>query len=389
MDSRSFRGARGGAHTARGSIRGDRGKEDGISSASPRIAAPVRWLGRGFVRLVRDHPQTVLAIKAAFAAGVAWLLVQPFGGVADDYSYYAPLGAVVVMSTTVMASVRTGLQAMAAIGVGAGLAAIVIQVPVPRLVAIMIVVGVGFALANWRRLGAMSMWVPFAALFVLVLGGDNPSYYVLGYFGLTAVGAVVGVAVNLALPQLPLGRTMQALAALQDELTQQLRSLADDLRSAEDLGTDSVRISSSVKPPAEKLEQLVSEVRDARRVNWRSGRWADLANRREEQARALETIGYLVEEVGALLGRSNTQMLRGRTPVGDAIADALGSTADMLEATDLKSEDSAAPAADARRCVQHLREVTLRRADTRDADDVVLIGASATVTLQRAIEAWE
>jgi uncharacterized membrane protein YgaE (UPF0421/DUF939 family) len=351
----------------------------------------VRWLGARLLTLVSDYPRTVLALKAALAAGVAWLLVQPLGGVADDYAYYAPLGAVVVMSTTVMTSVRTGLQAVAAIGVGAGLAAIVIQLPVPRLVGIVIVVGVGFALVNWRRLGTMSMWVPLAALFVLILGGDNPSYYVLGYFGLTAVGAAVGVAVNLALPQLPLGRTVQALAALQDELAHQLRSLADDLRSAEDLGTDSVRISSSVKPPAQKLEQLVAEVRDARRVNWRSGRWKHLANRREEQARALETIAYLVEEVGALLGRSNTQMLRGRTAVGDAIADALAATADMLEATDLTSGDAAAaaPAADAMRCVEHLREVTLRHAAIRDADDVVLVGASATVTLQRAVEAWE
>lgn len=332
----------------------------------------------------------MLALKAALAAGAAWLLVQPFGGVADDYPYYAPLGAVVVMSTTVMTSVRTGMQAVAAIGVGAGLAALVIQMPVPRLVGIMAVVGVGFALAGWRRLGAMSMWVPFAALVVLILGGNNPAHYVLGYGGLTAVGAVVGVAVNLALPQLPLGRAMQAVAALQEELAHQLRSLADDLRSADDLGTDSVRISSSVKPPAERLEQLVSEVRDARRVNWRAGRWRHLANRREEQARALETISYLVEEVGALLGRSSSQMLRGRTPVGDAIADALVATADMLEATDLAGGAHAdvAPTAEAMGCVDRLREVTLRLGGDRDADDAVLVGSSATVTLHRAIEAW-
>jgi uncharacterized membrane protein YgaE (UPF0421/DUF939 family) len=333
----------------------------------------------------------VLALKAAVAAGLAWLVVQPFGGVAEEYSYYAPLGAVVVMSTTVMTSVRTGLQALAAIGVGAGLAAIVIQVAVPRLLGIMIVVGVGFALANWRRLGTMSIWVPFAALVVLILGGNNPAHYVLGYAGLTAVGAAVGVAVNLTLPQLPLGRTMQALAALQGELARQVRWLADDLTSADDLGTDSSQISSAVKPRAEHLEQLVAEVRDARRVNWRSGRWAQLANRREEQARALEMIAHLVEEVGALLGRSSTQMLRGRTRVGNAIAEALVATADMLEATDLMTGDDAdaAHVAGAVRCVEHLRQVTLQRGSTREADEAVLVGASAAVTLQRAIEAWE
>jgi uncharacterized membrane protein YgaE (UPF0421/DUF939 family) len=333
----------------------------------------------------------VLALKAALAAGAAWLLVQPFGGVADDYPYYAPLGAVVVMSTTVMTSVRTGLQAIAALGVGAGLAVVVVQVPLPQVIGIMVVVGIGTALSNWRRLGAMSVWVPFAALFVLILGGDDPSSFVLGYGGLTAVGAAVGVAVNLALPQQPLGRTLQALASLQEELSRQLRALAEDLRSGDDLGTDSAKISGSVDPPAQRLEELVSEVRDARRVNWRAGRSRQLVDRRVEQARALETIAHLVEEVGALLGRSSTQMLRGRTPVGDAIADALEATALMLDDTALTTtdEDATAPATDARRCVEHLREVTLRHGGDRKADDAVLVGSSATVTLQRAIEAWE
>jgi uncharacterized membrane protein YgaE (UPF0421/DUF939 family) len=332
----------------------------------------------------------VLALKAALAAGAAWLLVQPFGGVADDYPYYAPLGAVVVMSTTVMTSVRTGLQAIAALGLGAALAVVVVQVPLPEVIGIMVVVGIGTALSNWRRLGAMSVWVPFAALFVLILGGEDPSDFVLGYGGLTAVGAAVGVAVNLALPQQPLGRTLQALASLQEELSHQLRALAEDLRSADDLGTDSAKVSGSVDPPAQRLEQLVSEVRDARRVNWRAGRSRQLVDRRVEQARALETIAHLVEEVGALLGRSSTQMLRGRTPVGDAIADALESTATMLDATALATgdEDATAPATEARRSVEHLREVTLRHGGDREADDAVLVGSSATITLQRAIEAW-
>ncbi len=333
----------------------------------------------------------MLALKAAVAAGAAWLLVVPFPGVADDYPYYAPLGAVVVTSTTVMTSVRTGLQAMAALGIGAALAVVVAQAPVPRVFGVMVVVGIGTAMANWKRLGEMSVWVPFAALFVLILGGDSPSHYVLGYGGLTAVGAAVGVVVNLALPQLPLGRTLQALEGLQEELARQLRSLADDLRSADDLGTDGVQIRSSVAPPAVRLEQLVSEVRDARRVNWRAGRWRQLADRRVERARALETITHVVEEVGALLGRTSDQMLRGRTPVGDALADALESTAKMLDATDVMTMDENAHAsvAEARRCVDDLHEVTMRHVGDRDADQAVLVGASATVTLHRAIEAWE
>ena len=50
--------------------------------------------------LITARPRTLLALKAAVAAGLAWLVVLPFSGVADDYPYYAPLGAVVATSTS-------------------------------------------------------------------------------------------------------------------------------------------------------------------------------------------------------------------------------------------------------------------------------------------------
>jgi uncharacterized membrane protein YccC len=356
-------------------------------------STPWGWISRRFTDLVSDHPRTVLAVKAAVAAGAAWLLVQPLGGVADDYPYYAPLGAVVVMSTAVMTSVRTGLQAVAAIALGAGLALAALQVPGPSVVGVMAVVGVGVGLANWKRLGAMGVWIPFAALFILVLGGRDPGYYVLGYAGLTAFGAVVGVAVNLAAPQLPLGRTLQALTVLRDELTRQLRALADDLSSTEELGTTSDSIGSFVKPRADRLEQLVAEVRESRRVNWRAGRWRHIADRRERQARALETIGYLVQEVGALLIRPTGGMLGGRSEVGDAIAAALESTAAMLEATDFTAEEesteeeSSESPEEVRRSLRHLQQLVLESRSGAE-QDAVLVGASVSVSLQRALEAW-
>ena len=50
------------------------------------------------------YPRVPLALKSAFAAGLAWLAVLPLGGVADEYPYYAPLGAVVAMGATVVTS---------------------------------------------------------------------------------------------------------------------------------------------------------------------------------------------------------------------------------------------------------------------------------------------
>ena len=340
---------------------------------------------RWFADLVSDHPRTVLSFKAALAAAAAWTLVKPFGGVADDYPYYAPLGAVVVMSTTVMTSVRTGLQAVASICIGAALGVAALQLPVPGVVALVAVTGIGMGLASWGKLGTMGVWVPFAALFVLVFAGNNPWHYVLGYAGMTAVGAAVGIAINLALPQLPLGRTLHAVSALRDELTRHLRALADDLVDADDLGS-STDIKASLDPHANRLDQLVSQVRESRRINWRAGRWKHVADRREEQARALETIAYLVEEVGVLLARPGN-MLTGPSQVGHAIADALRCTADMLEATEFAgaAQEGDIPYDAAKRSVGRLRQVTLQQ---RDSADAVLIGSSVTVSLERAVEAW-
>ena len=358
-----------------------------MNTSDPVSRNPVRRVAPRFADFVGEHPQGVLAVKAAVAAGAAWLLVQPFGGVADDYGYYAPLGAVVVMSTAVMTSVRTGLQAVAAIGMGAGLALLAQQVPVPPVLDLMAVVGVGTGLATWRRLGGMGVWVPVAALFVLLLGGSNPATYILGYAGLTAVGAGVGVVVNLAAPQLPLGRTLHAMTTLQAQLSHQLREVADDLSTDEDLGAGGERIRSILEPRGKRLDELITEARASLRANWRAGRWRGLADRRVAQIKALETIAYLVEEVGMLIGGSTTRMRTRRSPVGDAIAQALRATAAMLDQTDLTgSREVAAPSAHARAAVEHLRHVVL---DQHDDPSYVLVGSSVTVSLERAIQAWE
>lgn len=356
-------------------------------------ASPLRRLRARVVETLSNHPYAFLALKSAVAAALAWALVKPLGGPADEYAYYAPLGAVVVMSTTAMSSVRTSVQAVLAISLGAVLGVVGTHLPGPGLMALMLVVGVGTALSVWRHLGAMGMWVPFAGMFVLILGGKDPWQYVLYYAGLSAIGTVVGVVVNLLAPQLPLGRTLQAVSALRRELGSQLRQLAEDIRSADDLSVDSVRISSSVQPHARYLEGLVAEVREARRVNWRAGRWQRIVDEREEQARALERIAYLVEEVAALIGRSSTTVMAGSSELGEAVAAALRSTAVMVEAgNDAYEEDEhgVSPLEEARRHVEHLRRLVLQRRDQPDDDDDndILIGASVAVSLERAVEAW-
>jgi hypothetical protein len=152
---------------------------------------------------LQQHPAAVLAVKASVAAGVAWLVVKPLAGLADDYPYYAPLGAVIATSTTALRSLHESLRTLAAIVLGAAVALVALSLPLPRLAGLVITTGVGVALGSWHLLGSRSSWVPITALFVLLVGDSHPWHYALGYGGFVALGAVVGIAVDAAAPQRP------------------------------------------------------------------------------------------------------------------------------------------------------------------------------------------
>lgn len=149
----------------------------------------------------RRHPTLVLSFKASLAAGLAWVVVQPLGGVANDYPYYAPLGAVIATSATLARSLRDTVQALTAIGLGAGVALLAQTPPLPQLAALVLATGVGVAVGSWHWLGRRSSWAPVTALFVLLVGDAHPWHYALGYAGLTALGALVGIAVDASVPQ--------------------------------------------------------------------------------------------------------------------------------------------------------------------------------------------
>lgn len=155
---------------------------------------------------MREHPSLLLAVKAALAAMLAWSLIQPIGGLAAEYPYYAPLGALAVVSTSVVVSVRSSVEVVVAILLGAAVALAVRLLPVSEPLPLGLAVVAASLLAAWGLAGAMGSWVPLAAMFVLVAGRGDPIEYSAAYGGLAAFGALVGVAVNAALPQLLLTR---------------------------------------------------------------------------------------------------------------------------------------------------------------------------------------
>lgn len=179
----------------------------------------------------------LLAGKAALAAAIAWYLAPYVPFAHDEYSYYAPLGVLVSMYPTIADSAKAGLQAVAglAIGIAIGLAGLwIVSGPSPRIVGVAIVVGVGVAIGGIRALGAGKDWIAIAALFVLLLGGDDASGFSVSYLVTMAFGVVIGVAVNLAIvPPLYLRRASTRLSQLRDAVSDRLEMLATSVADGE------------------------------------------------------------------------------------------------------------------------------------------------------------
>lgn len=342
------------------------------------------------------HPRWLLAAKSAFAAGLALLVVTPFGGVVDDYAYYAPLGALVAMSTAVASSVRSAAQAVLAIVLGAALALGASTLPVPAALALAAAIAVGTLLAGWRALGSMGSWVPFAALFVLIVGGEHPLRYAAAYGGLTALGAAIGIGVALALPQMPLTPAVIAQEQLREGLADQLERLADGLSSERVLTQEDweqLRVALSEK--AAEVEELFGGVAESRRGNWQAKRWAETADRRHEQARALQRLSGSVDEVIELVADVRTVVHADDPAAAElrtATAAAFRAVAAMLRGAGDSHGDGAdeeAPTVAARQAevaVETLRDHSLRAAAGSGA--LFFPAAAITVTLERAVDAW-
>jgi len=183
------------------------------------------WLKAG----VR-HPELLLAAKAALAVGIAWSIAPYLPGVANDYPYYAPLGALVSMAPTLMGSVKNGLQTVAGLAIGVLLAGAVILLSEPNVFTISLVVGIGFLISGSRRITTAREFVPVTALFVLIVGGPNADSYSIGYLVQVCLGISVGLAVNLLiLPPLRQDAAAAELSRFRTTLARHLREISEAL----------------------------------------------------------------------------------------------------------------------------------------------------------------
>ncbi|HWS52249.1 MAG TPA: FUSC family protein [Microbacterium sp.] len=278
----------------------------------------------------------ILAVKAAVAASVAWLLA-PYVPFADsEYSYYAPLGVLVSMYPTVAGSARAGAQSLLGLGIGIalGLGGLgLVLTGAPGLVAIALVIGVGIIIGGVTALGAGRDLVAVAALFVLLIGGLDADQFSLSYLLTMAFGVVVGVLTNLLIvPPLYLRRASERLSSLRDAARDVLRDVADAL---DDKAVDSERIAGSARELADLLAGAADEVNVAEESSRGNPRSRGRAGDRRLNAlrlRALERTTRATIELAEILAQAGAGSRGSDLETWRALSDAVRASADLVAA---------------------------------------------------------
>ncbi|WP_086514326.1 FUSC family protein [Clavibacter michiganensis] len=245
----------------------------------------------------------LLAAKTALAVGIAWAVAPFVPGVANDYPYYAPLGALVSMYPTLMGSARTGVQTLLGLAAGIALATAVLLTTGPSWWSIPVIVGIGVILSGSGWFGAGREYVPMAALFVLIIGGQDADRYSLGYLVQMAVGVVTGLVINvLVAPQLSSGAAGARISAFQHEVAERLRDVGDAVEAdSPPAHVDWIRSSEDLAGTARAVRAELTQADESRKGNPRA-----LVNKRDvriDHARleAMDQIVFHVRDVSASL----------------------------------------------------------------------------------------
>lgn len=289
------------------------------------------------------HPRIALALRAAVAAAIAWILVGFVPG-SQDYPYYAPFGAIIATTSTLAGSVRESLQAVGAIVVGGVIAWLVDTATGDHMgsaaITLAVVVALSVSVAGWRLLGAMGGWAPTAAVFTLIIG-HGEAQFIGAYGGLTLFGALIGILVNMAAPPLPLAPARATVVRTRSVLADQLRELAD-LMVRHELPTidEWNQEHSELRRARTDMRAAVSRVHESLTANARARarRNRDALAVLTSEADGLDRIALLVADVSDLLlrphgvpGAPGSQTVLS-DDVREPIAGAMRLVADALDA---------------------------------------------------------
>ncbi|WP_161498716.1 FUSC family protein [Microterricola pindariensis] len=272
------------------------------SAAAQRAARAIRTSLNTWI----THSRLLLAAKTALAVGLAWLIAPLVPGVADEYPYYAPLGALVSMTPTLMGSVRTGLQTVVGLGLGILLAGAVLVLWEPNVLTISLAVGIGMLIAGSRWLTVGGEYVPTAALFVLIIGGANADNYSIGYLVQMAVGIVVGLGVNLLIfPPLTVTAAVLRLNEFRELLARHLQEMSTALQEEwppqnEEWATRDELL----RTTSDAVRTALQEAEESRKANPRAQLQKRDLGLDYAQLQTLETITFHVRDMTDVLAAS-------------------------------------------------------------------------------------
>lgn len=246
------------------------------------------------------HPARLLLVaKTTLAVGLAWTIAPHMPGVTDDYPYYAPLGALVSMYPTLMGSVRSGLQTLIGLVTGIGLATLVVITVGPTWWTVPLVIGVGVLLSGTGWFGAGREYVPIAALFVLVVGGQDAEDYSLGYLTQMAVGVVIGLLVNVLIAPAPLTVAAEArVEAFRAQLGAHLHDIGSAVSESwppehEQWADDAA----SLADTSAALRAALTEADESRRGNLRARGRRGETQHIHEQLATLDRVAHLIRDI--------------------------------------------------------------------------------------------
>ncbi|WP_155849845.1 FUSC family protein [Arthrobacter sp. H41] len=267
-----------------------------MSGSTRRGTARRTWYvrGRDFVVRALLRPQVVLAVKAALAAGVAWALALLLPGVAAEYPYYAPLGALLAIYPTVAGTVKLGLQTMVGLAIGIVLANVAVWAGDPDSFTVAFVVGMGVLLAGLLpRTAGGGTGIASAGLFVLIIGNNDLSFSV-GYFIQMIVGVLVGLGVSTFIaPPLNTNDALNQMGALRRTAAQQLQDIGQALEENWAAGDPRwVEHRQDLFDTMQDTRAAVKYAEESRKGNLRRHSHPRNLTKDYEHVRALETVAF-------------------------------------------------------------------------------------------------
>ncbi|MGZ8743667.1 MAG: FUSC family protein [Nocardioides sp.] len=187
-----------------------------------------------WVRAKWDDPvfwsEVIQVVKTAAAAVIAWLIATRVFELPQ--SFLAPWAALLVVHSTVYRSVSQGARQVVAAVAGVLLAWAVGNVLGLDTTSVSVVLLLGLVIGAFRWFGEERITVAATALIVLTTGFSDDDSMLLSRLADTAIGIMVGLAVNLLVwPPLRQRTAIAAMDALDNRIGQLLVDMADGLEA--------------------------------------------------------------------------------------------------------------------------------------------------------------